>query len=1050
MPKTLKGFCRYSLLLAVLSFTSIFTQANQANSTLNYYHKFLSISESSLLSDQEKIEQFETLVFSVNENNHPRIVALSQLRLMSLHSKSNDSRAFHHWQDALSQLTFSEEETSVVHFLVSLYQMEINRNEGQHSIAISQGISLKNQLANFTFQYEHNLVNGILQLRLLDKAQLLSSLGNSYYETLNFEEAQKLFIEAITIYEHLESPKGRLAALNQLSMINWSQKNYSNAIDLTRDALTISDELNDKESYLRGQTNLGIYHAAMSNFDNALASYNKVLQHPKINQFLEIKVQCLIAKAGVLQEINEYKVSEQTIQEALLISTSTNDIVSLSNAKVVFAKILKKQQKYDQALIFYLEAMASFEELKLQQQQINILKNLSDLYRDLGDFNNAYKYLRQYNKDSIGLLEKTQQTSVNNLHEKYRAQEREQQIKLLQQENLINNNNLDHSHQQRELTLVLSVFIVLFIVFYLYRYFNKRDIKRLIQHNKNIDASEKQLLLLSHAFSNTGDAMWITNTDFEIEAVNNAFVLTSHKTRMEVLGKKVSFSHINGQDDNFTKRILLQTQKEGSWHGELYEQRSEDEIYPLELSIESILDEQESVIHYLGVFRDITERKKYQEKLTQAITHDELTGLPNRALLEQHIRQSCLRAKYSMKTPTLLLFNVNGFKKINDSLGHTAGDSVITEIAQRLKAKLFSKDVIARITGAEFCILVELNEPKRCAARVAQKILSVFERPFTQPNTSLNITASLGITLYPDDSDNAQDLLRKAAIAMLDVKQTDSHHYRFFETRMNEEVVVQIEQEQKLLNAINNQCFEFYYQPIVSTASGAITGAEALIRWIEPNGNTIPPSQFIPLAEKAGFIDQIDRIAINRVFEQAANWQLNNRVFGAVSINVSAKMFSKRFEFINLLQAKLSQFKIAPCLIKIEITEGVLLSNIDQAIETMEQIKALGFKLALDDFGTGFSSLNYLKKFPIDFLKIDRSFITGMHTSIVDQNIVGSIISLAHTLGIKVVGEGVELKEHLVELQKMNCEEYQGYLYSKPLPIKSFEALLSDHNKGIN
>ncbi|MEW6992121.1 EAL domain-containing protein [Colwelliaceae bacterium 6441] len=1018
---------------------------NNALSTAQFYQQYLSIFAQNKLSDHEKITRGQTLLFNINEQKHPKIAALTYLQLMNLSAKRSDNNAFRQSQSKLQNITLDHKNQKVVNFLVQIYQVSLNSNEGQFILAISQGKALKARIKDFEIKEkeEYRFIDNHIYLTKYDEAMLNNTLGISFFRTSDYEAAQQHFIYSIDIYEKQNALMGRLMVLNNLSMISWAQQNYQQAIEMIKKAIAISQEIPDEVSYIRGLTNLGIYYAEAEQYDNALASYNKVLQHPEIDQHPKIQIQCLIAKAESFQKIGQYDESEKIIQNALLIGTKTNDKVSLSTSKVALADLLTQQGKYDQALNFYLNAMHHFEELQMKDHEVKVLLQISQLYKKQGQFADALNYLELYNERSIEILNNAQKSSITVLHEKYQAQSRERKIQLLEQDNQLNTIEIIQAANQKRFILFSSICIIIMMLLLFSRHFKHKESVRLKKYNDEIKASEKELLLLSHAFSSTSDAVWITNEHFEIEAVNNAYVQQTHKTKLEVLGKKVTFAQVKGQDENLANRIMLQAKLAETWHGEIFDSRSDDEIYPLELDVEVIKNKHNEIIHYLGVFRDITERKKSQEQLAKLATHDDLTGLPNRALLDQLIQQSCLNAKHSKKSPTLLLLDVNGFKKINDSFGHQLGDKIICEISERLKTKLYAKDVVARINGAEFCILAELNDPQRSAARVAQKILSIFEQPFNQGQNSLTLTASMGITLYPDDSDNAQDLLRKAAIAMLDVKASDSHHYRFFEEHMNNEVTAQLEQEQSILNAIVNQQFEFYYQPLVNTQTGNISGAEALIRWTLPDGTIISPEQFIPLAEQAGFIDQIDRITINKVFEQVAKWQSEKRVVGAISINLSAKIFSQHHALLTMLKAKLSQYRIDAKHIKIEITEGMLLQDIDQAIDTMNGIKSLGFQLALDDFGTGFSSLNYLKKFPIDILKIDRSFIREMHECAIDQSIVHSIISLAHTLNLTVVGEGVELAEHLDELKKMKCEEYQGYLYSKPVPITEFEALLS-------
>ena len=644
------------------------------------------------------------------------------------------------------------------------------------------------------------------------------------------------------------------------------------------------------------------------------------------------------------------------------------------------------------------------------------------------------------------LNENAQKDSIKNLQMQYEAEDKQKEIDLLQAENTLNVLKMHSAKSQNFIIIALALSAFIIVLLAVSRYYSKKEQQRLALYNREIKANEKQLMLLSNAFKNTSDAVWITNKDFEIEVINRAYITQTLKNEQDVIGQKVSFASINGQDTNFAEKLRTQAMINGNWLGELYDQRSTGETYCLELEIEAIKDDNNNIIHYLGVFRDITEKIKIRQQLRKLATHDDLTGLPNRTLLNELIIQSSLNSQRSDISPTTLLLDASGFKNINDTYGHDHGDEIICEIAKRLSSILYSKDVIAHINGAEFCVLVELSDPDYGATAVARKILSCFEAPFDINGHSLTITANIGITRFPEDAKDPQELLRKAALAMIDSKNQQQNSYSFFEQHMNKEMNIHLAQEQSLITAIKNNVFAFYYQPFVNTKTGKISGAEALIRWIQPNGDVIYPDEFIPFAERLGLIDSIDEITIDKVFHQIALWQEKQELFGPISINLSAKMFAKSNELITFLNSKLAQYKIPPTLVKIEITEGMLQEEIEKAITTMEQIKALGFTLSLDDFGTGFSSLNYLKQFPIDILKIDRSFIMDMHKSTVDQSIVRSIIDLAHNLNLSVVAEGVELIEHLALLKQLDCQEYQGYYFSKALPVNEIENLVKNQS----
>lgn len=1035
----------YSL-FAVTSHAYIATQPLDETT---HYQKFTEIFTNFKLNNTEKQQQGHALLFEIDEQKQPELAALIYVELLKIAADDGVLSRFKSLTEKIRDLPLSPANKTNIETLTSIAEVNLERKLGKHPAAIVHAESLLPLFEQVVPTATTNLNSNNIVLSIVDRAFLYYLLGNSHFLSTNYDLAHQYLLNAMTLYEQADDLNGQAIINTNLSMISWAQQNYQQALLHTDKALKIVSQLGDEQQIINNLLNKGLYFQNLKRYDNALASFQKILNHPNISQYTTHQIKTLLALADTLQSAGEYKNSEGYIQQALLISANADDKINLNTAKVALANLLTQQQKYDQALSFYLEAETFFQQAKLNRLQSVVLEALSKLYRLQDDYQKAFEYYEKFNVLTVDMLKSAQKTTVISLQEKYLAEKRNKQIALLEKEQKDNQNKIQDIESQRQFILLISAFSIIILSLLTSRYYNRKESKKLKQLNDAISENEDRLHLLSHAFKRTSDAVWIANKDFELVAVNNAFVQHTHKTRTDVIGKKLRFASVNGQDEMLADRILLQAKVSDSWQGQLYDQRSDEEIYPLELEVDSIKDDDNNITHYLGIFRDITEQRRAQEQLSRLATHDELTGLPNRALLEQLISQSCLTAKHTKKMPTLLLLDVNKFKKINDSYGHTNGDQVISEIGKRLKSVLYTKDVISRLNGAEFCILSELNDPKRSAVRVAQKVMSIFDKPFACADTTLNIKASMGITVYPQDGDNSEDLMRKAAIAMLDVSNSDTSGYRFYEPRMNTAVTKQLEREQKILNAINNDYFDFYYQPIVSVEGKKIVGAEALIRWIEPDGKIISPADFIPVAENAGFIDQIDRITINRVFEQLADWQQRGFDYDIISINLSGKMFLHAEELITMLTAKLSQYGIPASTIKLEITEGMLLEDIQRAIKTMRELKALGFQLSLDDFGTGFSSLNYLKKFPIDYLKIDRSFIANMHQNEVDQNIVASIVSLAHTLNLQVIAEGVEYNEHLEQLREMHCQWFQGYLYSPPLPKESFEVLLTEKKHNI-
>jgi diguanylate cyclase (GGDEF)-like protein/PAS domain S-box-containing protein len=981
------------------------------------------------------------------QNNHYNIIVVNQLHYIAL-QQGNKNKA-NKWLSRFNQLlTKIESRKSILalEFLAKHNQLRVFHNKQQHLVLLSTATELLAESKQLEISNRNYIFNDEISITEVDIANIHNLMGASYFLLGNYDLAQKSFIVASKAYELLDNKKGVSRSYNNLSLIRWAQKDFQSALEYLQKTLVISKQIGDNENYITNLSNQGIYYSRLHQYDNAVASYKKAINNPESSLFPKATLGAMLALADTYLTVNELPLAKSIIEQALKLSEETDNKLSYANSKVMMARLLVSLGDHLQALELYKNTLPFYQEKKLESLEASLYLLISKAYLVKKDWQQTYSFYERSVQLTTKLNKEAQQSSVHQLQAQYEAENKQKQIDLLQTKNEFNGLQIQSVKNQRFIIIALSISTLIILLLAVSRYYNKKEQKRLALYTEEIKVNEKQLMLLSNAFKNTSDAVWITNKDFEIEVINDAYLKHTRKSKSDVVGQKVTFAQINGQGTDFSEKVRIQALVNGTWHGELYDQKSTGETYSLELDIEVIKDDGGDIIHYLGVFRDITEKVKIQQQLSKLATHDDLTGLPNRTLLNELIIQSSLNSQRSNKSPTILLLDVNNFKKINDTYGHNCGDEVICEIAERLNKVLYLKDVIARINGAEFCILVELSDPKYGAIAVARKILSCFDSTFSLDNQLFNITASIGITRFPEDAKDPQELLRKAALAMINNKNLQQNDYRFFEQHMNNEMDVQLAKEQDLLVAIQNDLFEFYYQPLIDIKTGKIAGAEALIRWIEPNGNVVYPDSFIPFAEKLGLIDLIDGITIDKVFQQVSLWQNERKGFGPISINLSAKMFSKSDELISLLNDKLAQYKLPSTLVKIEITEGMLLEEIEKAIATMEQLKALGFKLSLDDFGTGFSSLSYLKQFPIDILKIDRSFIMGMHESIVDQSIVRSIIDLAHNLNLSVVAEGVELVEHLEFLQQLNCEEYQGYYFCKAVPLADIERLVKIQN----
>ncbi|PKN12344.1 MAG: two-component system response regulator [Deltaproteobacteria bacterium HGW-Deltaproteobacteria-4] len=438
---------------------------------------------------------------------------------------------------------------------------------------------------------------------------------------------------------------------------------------------------------------------------------------------------------------------------------------------------------------------------------------------------------------------------------------------------------------------------------------------------------------------------------------------------------------------------------------------------------------------------DITARKNYERQLEHLSTHDDLTGLANRALLFDRLAQSLHYAHRSRRLVAVLLVDLDRFKVINDSLGHDFGDQVLCAVAQRLLQNVREADTVARMGGDEFVVLLAEVADAEDVGLVARKILDNLSRPYQVGHREIIITASLGISLYPKDSDNGAMLIRNADIAMYRSKRDDRSNFCFYAAEMNKHIQETMELEGELRHALERKEFCLHYQPKIDLLNGRIIGSEALVRWHHPQRGMVSPADFIPLAEETGLIVPLGAWVMKEACQQARVWQEMGLPALGVAVNLSARQF-RRGDLPQVVREILQETGLEPCLLELELTESMVMDDPAGAEETMRALKEMGVRLSLDDFGTGYSSLNYLRSFPVDSLKIDRSFINDVATDPSGASVVASIIDIAHNLGLTAVAEGVETLEQLKFLSGCDCNMFQGYLFSKPLPAGEFAALL--------
>jgi diguanylate cyclase (GGDEF)-like protein/PAS domain S-box-containing protein len=461
------------------------------------------------------------------------------------------------------------------------------------------------------------------------------------------------------------------------------------------------------------------------------------------------------------------------------------------------------------------------------------------------------------------------------------------------------------------------------------------------------------------------------------------------------------------------------------------------------LHISPVVDDTDRITYFIGVQTDISEHKRDEERLAYQSTHDALTGLPNRNLLKDRLQQAIAQTDRSEDGVALLFLDLDHFKLINDSLGHAEGDRMLLDVAERLRSCVREGDTVSRHGGDEFVLVLREIEQMQHVASICEKILQTIAEPFSIQSHSFHVTCSIGIALYPQDGRDAETLFKYADMALYQAKDQGRNHFQFYSSEMNERMLERITLDEALRSAISNDELLLHYQPLVSLSTGQISGLETLIRWQHPVFGMVSPVRFIPIAEESALIASISEWVLRKACQDMRTWTDNGLTGFQVAVNVSPRQFRDP-KLADRIEHVLSEYNIKPGMLSLEITETVLMQDTASSEAMLRQLKALGVDLALDDFGTGYSSLSYLKRFPFDRVKIDRSFVRDIITDSDDAAISKAIISMAHSLGIRVVAEGVETEAQCQFLRRHRCDEMQGYYFSHPLPFAEITALLKE------
>jgi diguanylate cyclase (GGDEF)-like protein/PAS domain S-box-containing protein len=568
---------------------------------------------------------------------------------------------------------------------------------------------------------------------------------------------------------------------------------------------------------------------------------------------------------------------------------------------------------------------------------------------------------------------------------------------------------------------------------------------QLIMGRKRALDRSQELRIAAAAFESQ-EGIMITDADGVILRVNRAFTETTGYTTEEAVGQTPRLLKSGRHDAAFYAAMWESLHSTGSWQGEIWDRRKNGEVYPKWLTITAIKGYGGVVTHYVGVHTDITERKLAEEEIKSLAFYDPLTRLPNRRFLMDWLGHVLASSARSARAGAVLFIDLDNFKTLNDTLGHDIGDLLLQQAAQRLESCVRGGDTVARLGGDEFVVILEeLSEHALEAAAqteaVGEKILAALNQPYPFAAHLYHGTASIGAALFNGHQQTIEELLKQADIAMYQAKKAGRNTLRFFDPQVQTSIAAHASLENELRKAIENRQFHLYYQVQVDNLLRPL-GAEALIRWIHPERSLVSPAQFIPLAEETGLILPIGLWVLETACAQIAAWQQEALTRDLVlAVNVSAKQF-RQADFVAQVQAVVQRHAIKPTLLKLELTESLLLENIEDTIATMSALNEVGVQFSLDDFGTGYSSLQYLKKLPLDQLKIDRSFVLDIATNINDETIVHTIIAMAQSLDLDVIAEGVETEEQRQLLLKNGCTHYQGYLFGRPVPVEQFEALL--------
>ncbi|GGJ29795.1 putative bifunctional diguanylate cyclase/phosphodiesterase [Deinococcus roseus] len=591
---------------------------------------------------------------------------------------------------------------------------------------------------------------------------------------------------------------------------------------------------------------------------------------------------------------------------------------------------------------------------------------------------------------------------------------------------------VQHLEHRRNLVLLLALIMVVFSGV------GVRVVLGTLRRRQGLEANAR---LISSVFSTSGEAFFIADRKQGITGVNAAFQQITGYEGADVQGQPVLMLAQRAYENEVYQQLMQELMATGRWKGEVFFRRKNGHVYPVLLSVTVLTDHRGAMIGFVGSFSDITEKKEFEQSLLHLVHHDVLTGLPNRALFEDRTSQALALQQHRGGMLSVLFLNLDHFKQINESFGHATGDLILCEVAARLKQTLGQDATVARQGGDEFMLLLPEVPSWDHAGEMAQKILDVLASPYRVEDYEFALLGSIGISMFPRDGDDVKTLLKNADTAVSRAKAQGRNTFGFYTAEMNQVSLEKLRLEHDLRQAVARNELVLFYQPQVNVSTGQVVGVEALLRWQHPQLGMVSPAKFIPLAEETGLIVPIGAWVLREACAQSQKWQAWGFPPLKMSVNLSALQFKKQ-NVVQLVQSVLQETGLPAHLLDLEFTESLVMENTEYIIQVLQSLRDLGVQLSVDDFGTGYSSLSYLKRFPVNTVKIDRSFVQSVHHVREDAVLTRAIIALARSMNLKTVAEGVETIEQLNFLMQHNCDEVQGFYFSKPLPVFELEQLM--------